>query len=80
MKIIHSAWLRDDTWPAGAVAPEPDDVMIDIPDFVWKYPPSSTGPTEYSSGVTSPWMVVSVTDEPLAEEGCTSGLVPVADR
>ncbi|KAJ3722402.1 hypothetical protein C8R42DRAFT_554645, partial [Lentinula raphanica] len=25
IKIIHCAWVRDETWPAGAVAPEPDD-------------------------------------------------------
>ncbi|KAF9076836.1 hypothetical protein BDP27DRAFT_1209877 [Rhodocollybia butyracea] len=27
IKIIHCAWVRDETWPAGAVAPEPDDVL-----------------------------------------------------
>ncbi|KAJ7765067.1 hypothetical protein DFH07DRAFT_719449, partial [Mycena maculata] len=25
IKIIHAAWLRDQTWPVGLVAPEPDD-------------------------------------------------------
>ncbi|THV08372.1 hypothetical protein K435DRAFT_771891 [Dendrothele bispora CBS 962.96] len=29
IKIIHSAWIRDDTWPTGAIAPEPDDVLPD---------------------------------------------------
>ncbi|KAF8076572.1 hypothetical protein FPV67DRAFT_1393301, partial [Lyophyllum atratum] len=29
IKVIHAAWLRDDTWPAGAVAPEPDDILPD---------------------------------------------------
>ncbi|KAJ7638987.1 hypothetical protein FB45DRAFT_680953, partial [Roridomyces roridus] len=28
IKIIHSAWLRDNTWPANAVAPEPDDELL----------------------------------------------------
>ncbi|KAJ3802068.1 hypothetical protein GGU11DRAFT_673785 [Lentinula aff. detonsa] len=27
IKIIHCAWIRDETWPTGAVAPEPDDVQ-----------------------------------------------------
>ncbi|KAK7470459.1 hypothetical protein VKT23_001884 [Stygiomarasmius scandens] len=27
IKIIHAAWVRDDTWPAGAIAPEPDDML-----------------------------------------------------
>ncbi|CAK5275408.1 unnamed protein product, partial [Mycena citricolor] len=25
IKIIHSSWLRDSTWPVGQAAPEPDD-------------------------------------------------------
>jgi hypothetical protein len=63
MKIVHSAWLRDNTWPVGAVAPEPDDVVADIPDFTWKY---TAEPTDHSSGVTSPWMIVTGADELLA--------------
>ncbi|KAJ7490437.1 hypothetical protein B0H11DRAFT_1625793, partial [Mycena galericulata] len=27
IKIIHAAWLRDQTWPMGAIAPEPDDEL-----------------------------------------------------
>ncbi|KAF6762088.1 hypothetical protein DFP72DRAFT_877960 [Ephemerocybe angulata] len=26
IKIVHAAWVRDHTWPAGFEAPEPDDV------------------------------------------------------
>lgn len=29
IKIVHAAWLRDNTWPLGAVAPEPDDILLD---------------------------------------------------
>ncbi|RDB22551.1 hypothetical protein Hypma_010013 [Hypsizygus marmoreus] len=58
IKILHAAWLRDDTWPVGAVAPEPDDALPDeqlTPPVPPLYSPSLT---EYSSGVTTPWMVV----------------------
>ncbi|KAF5390634.1 hypothetical protein D9757_002638 [Collybiopsis confluens] len=27
IRIVHCAWIRDETWPVGAVAPEPDDVL-----------------------------------------------------
>ncbi|GLB33974.1 hypothetical protein LshimejAT787_0108580 [Lyophyllum shimeji] len=53
VKVIHAAWLRDGTWPAGAVAPEPDDVLPD--DLSTSLvDPSITG---QSSAVTAPWMV-----------------------
>jgi len=29
IKIIHCAWIKDETWPPGAVAPEPDDILED---------------------------------------------------
>ncbi|KIK67955.1 hypothetical protein GYMLUDRAFT_145114, partial [Collybiopsis luxurians FD-317 M1] len=29
IKIIHCAWVRDETWPVGAAAPEPDDVLAE---------------------------------------------------
>ncbi|KAK1231815.1 hypothetical protein PQX77_005029 [Marasmius sp. AFHP31] len=31
IKIIHCAWIKDETWPSGAVAPEPDDILEDPP-------------------------------------------------
>ncbi|KAF5387726.1 hypothetical protein D9615_000552 [Tricholomella constricta] len=48
IRVIHAAWVRDDTWPAGAVAPEPDDVL----------PGTPPAPliSEYSSGATTPWL------------------------
>lgn len=51
IKIIHAAWLRDRTWPAGAVAPEPDDVLpngpsVPIPSFQsMSIPPIKDTPT-----------------------------------
>lgn len=58
IKIIHAGWLRDpETWPADAVAPEPDDVLADSPIFQ----PTSRMPTELSSGVTSPWKGTNMT-------------------
>jgi len=27
LKILQAGWLRDGTWPAGMVAPEPDDIL-----------------------------------------------------
>ncbi|KAH9951739.1 hypothetical protein B0H21DRAFT_664895, partial [Amylocystis lapponica] len=27
VKIVHTGWIRDGTWPKGGVAPEPDDVL-----------------------------------------------------
>ncbi|KAK0230991.1 hypothetical protein IW262DRAFT_1453914 [Armillaria fumosa] len=32
IKITHAAWIRDNTWPSGAMAPGPDDELpIEIP-------------------------------------------------
>jgi len=58
IKIIHSAWLRDQTWPAGAAAPEPDDELEppDPPPAPIILPASAT-----SSGISTPWTLV---DEP----------------
>ncbi|KAF7352644.1 hypothetical protein MVEN_01230100 [Mycena venus] len=55
IKIIHSAWLRDQTWPAGAMAPEPDDELLlpDLPPAPIIQPASAT-----SSGISTPWTLV----------------------
>lgn len=29
IKVVHASWVRDDTWPAGLRAPEPDDELPD---------------------------------------------------
>ncbi|KAJ3894015.1 hypothetical protein GG344DRAFT_42110 [Lentinula edodes] len=29
IKIVHCAWVRDETWPMGRVAPEPDDMVTE---------------------------------------------------
>ncbi|KAG5341946.1 hypothetical protein J132_06040 [Termitomyces sp. J132] len=59
IKIIYAAWLRNDTWPTGAVAPEPDDVL----------PNDYTSPEllpqiflPWSSGATTPWMTTNTGD------------------
>jgi hypothetical protein len=65
IKIVHAAWLRDNTWPPGAVAPDPDDILLDnepASEPLQSYPPLSTPATEYSSGVTTPWMAVNRED------------------
>jgi len=86
VKIIHAGWLRDPSiWPAGAVAPEPDDVFEDDP------PPLPTVPAitdtswtaismpDPSSGTTTSWTAVSspATDT-LADEARPNGVVVVA--
>lgn len=50
--IIHAAWLRDDTWPVGAVAPaDSDHALHDIPpELLRRYPSVITGG---SSGATA---------------------------
>ncbi|KAJ7178972.1 hypothetical protein C8R46DRAFT_619972 [Mycena filopes] len=53
IKIIHSAWLRDQTWPVGAAAPEPDDELPDLPPAPIIHPTSAT-----SSGISTPWTLV----------------------
>ncbi|KAJ7180272.1 hypothetical protein C8R43DRAFT_870859 [Mycena crocata] len=58
IKIIHSAWLRDQTWPAGATAPEPDDELPDVPPAPIIHPTSAT-----SSGISTPWTLVGDDDE-----------------
>jgi len=55
IKILHSAWLRDDTWPVGMRAPEPDDMVPD--ELLPQIYASTAAPTEYPSGVTTPWTV-----------------------
>jgi len=78
IKIVHAAWLRDDTWPPGGVAPEPDDVAPDSDDMLLDnepppkpsqfYPPLSVPITEGSSSVTTPWLTVNRDDGKLDED------------
>lgn len=55
IKIVHAAWLRDETWPAGYEAPEPDDELADDVNIDSILPSSSaqvytpTSHTDYSS-------------------------------
>ncbi|KAG5648910.1 hypothetical protein DXG03_000259 [Asterophora parasitica] len=49
IRVIHAAWVRDDTWPKGAVAPEPDDVLTGPP-VTHIYSPIAT---EYPSSATT---------------------------
>ncbi|KAJ6628797.1 hypothetical protein B0H10DRAFT_2428685 [Mycena sp. CBHHK59/15] len=46
----------DQTWPTGAIAPEPDDELYDIPAAPIIYPTSTQ--TDPSSGMTTPWTLV----------------------
>jgi hypothetical protein len=64
IKIIHAGWLRDpETWPPGAIAPEPDDVLEDSATFH----PNGAVSTEYSSGVATPWTAVNGRAEDVGE-------------
>jgi hypothetical protein len=73
IRIIHSAWLRDpDTWPPGAVAPEPDDVWEEVSSNPIRIYPA---PAEYPSGVTTPWTAVGVVGDQVVNDCCASGLV-----
>jgi hypothetical protein len=76
IQIIHSAWLRDpDTWPPGAVAPEPDDIWDEVcPNPIIIYPPPGA-PAEYPSGVTTPWTAVNVVGDQVVDDRRASGLV-----
>ncbi|KAG6854883.1 hypothetical protein C0991_012073 [Blastosporella zonata] len=56
IKILYAAWLRDDTWPVGAVAPEPDDVLPNNNMSPETLPPL---PSPWSSGATTPWLAPS---------------------
>jgi hypothetical protein len=61
MQIIHAGWIRDpDTWPAGAIAPESDDVLDEvIPVRTAEYSPlPGVVSAECSSGLTTPWIPV----------------------
>jgi hypothetical protein len=77
IKIIHAGWLRDpDTWPPGAVAPEPDDVLDDIAVFQ----PNDRIPTELSSDGTTRWTVVNGTADDIEGDAVrrASGMVGFA--
>jgi hypothetical protein len=73
IKIVHAAWLRDDTWPPGGVAPEPDDEAPDSdemildnkppPKFSEPYPSLSAPLTECSSSVTTPRLTSTATTQ-----------------
>jgi hypothetical protein len=62
IKIVHAAWLRDDTWPTGAAVPESDDILLENESLPQPYPP------ECSSGVTPPWLAVNLDDVKLDDE------------
>ena len=54
IKIVHAAWIRENTWPPGAVAPEPDDILLNNEspsDLPQSYPPFPAHAAEYSYGV-----------------------------
>ncbi|KAG6911250.1 hypothetical protein DXG01_003117 [Tephrocybe rancida] len=59
IKILYAAWLRDDTWPVGAIAPEPDDVL---PNDLANPPPIPPLSSPWSSGATTPWMTTNTGD------------------
>jgi hypothetical protein len=80
MKIIHAGWIRDpDTWPLGATAPEPDDILdakvLPVPIPIYSPLPGVVS-TECSSGLTTPWMAVN----PSPEHEGAAGMVTEADR
>ncbi|KAJ7129483.1 hypothetical protein C8R44DRAFT_776904 [Mycena epipterygia] len=60
IKIVHSAWVRDQTWPAGAAAPEPDD---ELPDVLPAPTPTIYPTSAPSSGISTPWTLVDPDDE-----------------
>ncbi|KAK7061910.1 hypothetical protein R3P38DRAFT_3251280 [Favolaschia claudopus] len=53
IKIVHLSWMRDQTWPSGEVAPEPDDELVEPPPAPIIQPTSAT-----SSGISTPWTLV----------------------
>jgi len=76
IKIVHAAWFRDHTWPADAVAPEPDDILLDNEPSVepaQSYLSLSTSWTEHLSGVTTPCLTVNRDDVKLDDEQSASG-------
>ena len=77
---MHAGWLRDpETWPPGAVTPDPDDVQDEQPTFQPFAGPSA----EYSSSATTPqWTAINRTVEDGVEGTAgrqASGMVGVAD-
>ncbi|KAF9464380.1 hypothetical protein BDZ94DRAFT_1161945 [Collybia nuda] len=56
IKVTHAAWIRDQTWPMGAVAPEPDDILFDdeTSATIAQTPSLQASMTEYSSGAGYP--------------------------
>ncbi|KAG6831385.1 hypothetical protein H0H92_010987 [Tricholoma furcatifolium] len=52
IKIIYAAWLRNDTWPVGAVVPESDDAPDNMASSEALPPMCSPR----SSGATTPWL------------------------
>ncbi|KAF9006571.1 hypothetical protein BDQ17DRAFT_1277053 [Cyathus striatus] len=49
IKILHAAWVRDDTWPTGMDAPEPDDVLPGTADPQMPEPTVSIYPSQPQS-------------------------------
>jgi hypothetical protein len=76
IKVTHAAWIRDQTWPMGAVAPEPDDILFDdeTPSTTVQEPsPVQISMTEYSSGAATPWLVVNGNDgKPDSDESASA--------
>ncbi|OBZ76750.1 hypothetical protein A0H81_03698 [Grifola frondosa] len=53
IKILQAGWIRDGTWPKGGVAPDPDDVLEELPQDA-EFAVLSTTTPDYTSRVTSP--------------------------
>jgi hypothetical protein len=68
IKIVHAAWVHDGTWPAGAMAPDSDDILLDNEESPFE-PLQSC-----SSGVTAPWLAINRGDVKLDSEESVSGI------
>ncbi len=64
---MHSAWLRDQTWPVGALAPEPDDELL-LPDVPLPPAPVIEPASATSSGISTSWTLVGGPEEAHGEE------------
>ncbi|KAF8897708.1 hypothetical protein BD779DRAFT_1667638 [Infundibulicybe gibba] len=77
IKIIHAAWIHDDTWPVGTVVPDSDDTLPSVPPVLAQFYPIITAATDQTSGASTPWAVMHRSDGML-EPDCSSGLVAPA--
>lgn len=52
---MQAGWIRDGTWPRGAVAPEPDDVLESAqePEYIYSSM-MANAPPEFTESVPSP--------------------------